>query len=525
MGSTPSLMSASRGAAVLGESKYKSPLEVYLEIQEERNPGFCTAHGYMTPVRVDPWIEPLNPKHAALRWGLGFENAICDLVGNVTDREKFYQHPKHDFITCHIDGLKPGFTTKGAFNVSGKSTIRLQENKTAFDMAFKKNWGEPGTDLIPLDYAIQTHHQSMCSGITGIDVNVLVFPKAPAEWEKMGYRIITNCKNEQFLLNDNLNPCTIELIDFAKNLQSLGYFHKYHIEANPITQKNMLDRYLAFWNDNILKEIEPPLNGYDDIKWLIDSPEGEIEADEEMKGLWSEYCDIKKEAEDGAERIDEIKNSFTGWTQRKMSEIKKITQVCDECGGSGFVYCDDDPEGDAEKPCPTCNGTKIDESKPIGEKDKLRIMAGSRNIFTIAKPKPSIKISSSSMTTLKDDAPQLYETMKKTSFLDIMPEELELTEKQLEKLSGIEAEIAEFLTNQEFPINLDEKDSKFYGKLSEKRDKFLKSLKLTKLLSKDSIIKTLQNTKPEIFNEMYERSLINETTATSRLKVNRPKED
>ncbi|MCK5600682.1 YqaJ viral recombinase family protein [Candidatus Pacearchaeota archaeon] len=508
MGSTPSLISASRGAAILGQSKYKSPLEVYLEIQEERKQGYCGLNGFLKPERIDPWIEPLNPKHAALRFGLAFEDSICDLVGGVTDREKFYTHPNHDFITCHIDGLKKHGNTQ-----------RLQENKTAFDMVYRKNWGDPGTDMIPADYQIQVHHQSMCSGITGIDVNVLVFPRPPAEWEKMGYKITPFLNGNYGITFPDKTNVGVRLSEWAENLQALGYFHKYHIEANPTTQQDILERYLAFWNDNILKEVPPPVNGYDDIKWLIDSPCGEIEADEETRALWSELCDIEKEAEAGRERVAEIKNNFTGFVQREMENIKISMGVCPDCEGEMFLS-----EIDGMKccPCQTCNGTgKIQTA----EKNKLRIMAGNRNIFTISKPAPGIKVSRPTVTTLKEDSPELYETMKKTSFLDIMPEELELTEKQKEKVNNLDEiikEVSDKLDNQGM---ITQKEVKQVKEIKKEQSKILKSFKLTKLLSKDSIIRNLKKTKPEIFDEMFSRSLIEETAPHSRMTVNCPKED
>ena len=53
-------------------------------------PGFCIANGHKKPERVDAWNQPYLPEHAPLRWGLAMENSICELVGGITDREKFY---------------------------------------------------------------------------------------------------------------------------------------------------------------------------------------------------------------------------------------------------------------------------------------------------------------------------------------------------------------------------------------------------------------------------------------------------
>ena len=122
MGSTPVGISASRGAAILGLSKYKSPLLAWLEIMEQKIPGFCNNNGYMKPERIDPWLEPLNPKSASLRWGLGFEDAINNLVGGVTDREKVAVggHSYGAFMTAnllaHSRLFAAGIARSGAYN-------------------------------------------------------------------------------------------------------------------------------------------------------------------------------------------------------------------------------------------------------------------------------------------------------------------------------------------------------------------------------------------------------------------------
>lgn len=432
-------ISASRGAAILGVNKYKSPLYAWLEIMEQRNPGFCKANGFYLPLRGDEWGEPLDPKMAPIRWGHGFEDAICDLSGGITDREAFYQNDSFGFpMTCHIDGLKDG---------------RVQENKTAFDMAFKMGWGEPGTDMVPDAYQVQVQHQMSLTGIRQADVNVLVFPKSPAEWERMGYRI--DMKMGMMLKDGN----GVDFLGvFAKKLVSLGYFHRYRVSANPSVQKKMIENYRLFWNDNVMKETPPPVSGYDDIKWMFASPEGEIEATEEMLSLWSEFVDIDAEISGMKERQTEIKNNVSRMIQTAVSE-KKV--------------------------------------KPGNEKRKINIYAGARKLFSISRPYPGLRISQSTMDTLKENSPVIYDEMKNTSFLDIFADDLNMTEKQDEKLK----------------------------KLITENEKFLKSLKLTKLLSRDSIAKTLQRNKPELFKTLMEQSIVYETEPTARLNINKPEKE
>jgi len=434
MGSTPLIgISASKGDAVLGISKYKSKFKAWLEIMEQREPGFCFKNGHETPERIDPWEEPLNPKYAPLRWGLALEDSICDLVGNVTNREKVYKHKDYDWISCHVDGEKNG---------------RNQENKTAFDMAFKMSWGEPESDMIPKGYMIQVQHQMLLTGQEWTDLNVLVFPRSQSEYEKLGYRV--NMHNEMYL-NGKFH-CT--LLEFAQNLKQLGYFHQYHVKADPELQQQILDEYLDFWNNNVLKQIEPEINGESDIKWLISSPEGEIEATEEMANLWSEKCDTENEIRGMQDRIYEIKNSFARLLQIEISS-KNI--------------------------------------KPGDEDNKLNVYAGSRKLASITRPKKRTTVNKKMVDLAKDNNPELYAEMKKTTFLDIMSDELELTVKQSEKWKDLE--------------------------------KFLKSLKTSKLLSKDSIIKTIQKNKPEMYNFFFENGIIEESEGKSSLRMTSNKEE
>lgn len=444
-------ISASRGSAVLGLNKYKSPFLAWIEIMEQIEPGFCFKNGYEVPIRKEEWGEVLDPSMAAIRWGHGFEDAINNLVGDVINREKVYTHPKHKFLTTHVDGEKNG---------------RNQENKTAFDMVYKKEWGEPGSDMIPKTYQIQVQHQMMLTGQEYTDVNVLVFPKAPAEWEKLGYRIDMEGRvfypNGDFILNG------VEV--WTNNLNNLGYFHQYHVKADPELQKEMLDRYLTFWNENVLKRIPPPINGYDDIKWLFSSPEGELEATEEMKSLWSEKCDIENEISSMVDRVKEIKINFS-----KLVQIEKESL----------------------------------NIKPGNEPRKLNIYAGRRKLASISKPFPRLNVKKSMVEDLKEKDPGLYAEMKKVNFVDLIPEFKEcMTDKQQEAFD-----------------NIDKEQQQIYSKLGVDVEKFVKKFKVSKLLEKKSIFSAMKKNRPDLYKFFYENSIVEESTPKSSLRMTSNKEE
>lgn len=456
MGANPFNISASRGAAFLGVSKYKSPLEAWLEIMEERKPGFCAANGYIAPVRKDPFVEPLDPALASMRWGLAFESAICTLAGGLHDRERAYICPGRDYLTCHIDGRDDYGT--------------LNENKTVFDMAYKSGWGEPGTDLVPVEYQVQVQHQMLCTGDKTARLNALVFPKAPAEWEKAGFSLVKNGADDWAISRDGIS--CIPTIEWARAFLMIGNFHVYNLVANEAAQKEMLERYEYIWNENILKEVPPPVQGYADIKWLFNAPSGEIEADDKIRELWQESIDIDTEIESMICRKDEIKNIFAQWVGREMM-AKHIR------------------EG--------------------GEPRKLNIYAGQRKLFTISKPEPGVKVSRSSVDTLKDDYPELYEDMKKTSFADILGE-VEFTEKQAENIAELDAEQEKLLAAS-------------YGKLKTDIEKFLGKKKLSALLSRDSIIHAIEKSKPELYATMMKCGILETTEPVARLTIKKPTEE
>lgn len=297
MGSTPRGISGSRGAAVLGLSQWKTPLAVWQEILEERCQGWNAAHGYVLP-------EP--PDNAAIRWGLGFEDAICRLAEEhagkrIMDRERFYEL---DFLTCHVDGLYEDGT--------------LYEGKTTTLFSFHDDWGEPGSDRLPQSYQIQCQGNMALSGASSCIVSVLVWPRRPDEWEAAGIELVqalgrgdelechvrrrdgtltgefvdhpeTNAR--EFKTHAFATPC----LHWARMLDELGYFHQYTIPASPTLQAELVSAYTEWWTEYVLGEKEPEPRNWDDIRRLVPAPKGTVVADETLERWCAEYADITSE--------------------------------------------------------------------------------------------------------------------------------------------------------------------------------------------------------------------------------------
>lgn len=295
MGSTPTGISGSLAATVLGLNPWSTPVQVWIKIMEDRQPGFCAAHGFVPPEKVD---------NAPIRWGLAFEDAVIDLCQDeqdeeIVDRELAVAHPDHEFITAHIDGR---YSESGA----------LHEGKTTSAIAFGQKWGEPGSDHIPREYQIQVQHQMIATPANEAIASVLVFPRRVDEFEAMGWETIGDGEIEHMPTKEAGGAWILGVGDWAAMLYAMGYFHQYHIEANPSLQSLMLEVYLQWWNDHVIKKTPPSVEGYDDIKRLCPEPKGTVVADERAMRLSAEYKQIGKEAAALKKRQNQIKGELLG---------------------------------------------------------------------------------------------------------------------------------------------------------------------------------------------------------------------
>lgn len=131
----------SDAAAACGLSRWRTPLDVYLEKRGE---------------------APAFEGNEFTKWGVYLEPAIRQEYANQTGRpvrlpEGTVVHPVHDFMLCHPDGV----TDDG----------RLFEAKNT---RFGDGWGEPGTDQIPVEYLMQVQHSMLVTGLVVADVAVLI---------------------------------------------------------------------------------------------------------------------------------------------------------------------------------------------------------------------------------------------------------------------------------------------------------------------------------------------------------------
>lgn len=294
MGSKPVGISASRGAAILGENKYSDPVEAWLKIMEQRCEGFCETNLYPHPEFVD---------NAATQWGNALENSIINLAlresdfkknqaSSMCDMEKFYSHHEREYITCHIDGRYGGTKT-------------IHEGKTTNQRTFRADWGKSGTDHIPRGYMIQVQHQMMLTGADECIVSVLVLPKMQTELPDV----------------DELLPEWINNI--AESLYTMGYFHQYPVKRNQRLIDLMLKKYVDFWENNVLKKIPPRSQSTDWVKKMIPKPCGTIIANTQIERWSTEISGIQKEIKTGKERVADLKTEIL-WYMKTESEKEGV---------------------------------------------------------------------------------------------------------------------------------------------------------------------------------------------------------
>lgn len=130
-------------AAILGLSKWKTPLQVYMEKRGELAP---------------------QPDNDAMRWGRYLEPVVRQAYADATGYEvrvptTMLRHPRHDFAVASIDGFVDG------------DAGRIFEAKTA---RTADGWGEAGSDQVPQAYLLQVQWYMEVTALPVADVAALI---------------------------------------------------------------------------------------------------------------------------------------------------------------------------------------------------------------------------------------------------------------------------------------------------------------------------------------------------------------
>jgi putative phage-type endonuclease len=248
--------------AILGVSKYRSAMDVWLE----------------------KTCKKVNQKDSfALRFGSFAESFIAREYAALTaeklvDYPQRLIHPEYSFCVGHIDRFilknqeSPLFTANGALNAK-----KLLECKTANHYS-QADWGEPGSDAIPLPYLCQCLWYLGITNLAEIDVAVL------------------------------LGGSDLRIYTITRDLE---------------LETLLFEKAAFFWAEHIQKDIPPKPQSIDDCQALFHRAcvGKSIEANHETITLIKQLKTLETQAQADEEQIDQIKQSL----MERMADAEVLT--------------------------------------------------------------------------------------------------------------------------------------------------------------------------------------------------------
>jgi len=241
--------------AVLGLSKYRSAVDVWME-----KTGKNVAVRDSLPLRFGQFAESFVASEYALSTGLSLASHDAAVI-----------HPEYQYMHGHIDR----FALNGdlpLIDADGKITAcRILECKTANPFA-QSEWGEAGSDQVPLSYLVQCVWYMMLTNINQTDLAVL-FGNAD--------------------------------------------FRIYEITRDLELEQMVLERAITFWEDYVLKDIPPPASSESDYKTLFGKStlSKSIEAPAQTYELIKKLKSLNEQVEQYEAEISQIKQSIMGQMQ------------------------------------------------------------------------------------------------------------------------------------------------------------------------------------------------------------------
>lgn len=232
----------SDAAAVLGLSKWKTAYDVFLDKTGQSEP---------------------TPDNDAMLWGRLLEPVIRQQYADRTGREvampSMLTMADKPYIVANVDGL---------------CNDRVLEIKTA---RTAKDWGEEGTDEVPMQYFLQCQHYLMVTGKPVADVAVLI---------------------------------------------GSADFRIYTVEANEKLFGVMQTAYAEFWNNHVLTGTPPEAVSYADAVARFKVSNGQsIEATPEIVAA----LDALAEASEKVKEAEQLEEDLKGKIMSFMGENETLT--------------------------------------------------------------------------------------------------------------------------------------------------------------------------------------------------------
>ena len=240
--------------AILGLSPYRTPLEVWME-KTGKPIGLLDS----LPLRFGSFAEEFVASEYAR--ATGFE---------LTQDQSTHIHPAHAFMSAHIDR----FVLEDEII---KAPTRILECKTANPFA-RAQWGEVGTDQVPMSYLCQCVWYMAITGIAKTDLAVLF-------------------GNSEFRI--------------------------YEINKDAELENLVIEKATQFWSEYVLKDIPPPALTERDCQTLFHkgSSQKTVKASEATLEICKQLHALNQEIAIKEEQVSTIKKSL----MNQMGEAETLT--------------------------------------------------------------------------------------------------------------------------------------------------------------------------------------------------------
>jgi len=247
--------------AILGLSKYRSPMDVWLE-----KTGKVSSTIENLPIRFGTFAEAFVASEYARATGttlVEYSKAIC--------------HPQYSYLQGHIDRFITSNSTE-LFKTDGTCTAsHLLECKTANPFT-QSQWGEPGSDEVPMSYLAQCH------------------------W---------------YLCMTQLERCDLAVLFGNSD------FRIYQITRDSELESTLLQAALTFWQDHVLTDIPPDAKTMGDYQKLFtkEVPGKTLEATNQTRLLIESAKEINAMIDSKEQELEQIKKLL----MQEMQEAQELT--------------------------------------------------------------------------------------------------------------------------------------------------------------------------------------------------------
>ena len=248
--------------AILGVSKYKTPLDVWME-----KTGKAENAATNLPIRFGHFAEEFVAQEYVRATGY----QLLKSQGDIT-------HSEHPFLMGHVDRFVVTDTESSSICASqGSTTNHLLECKTANPYTLSQ-WGEAGSDEVPLSYLAQCHWYLCITQLARCDLAVLF-------------------GNSEFRI--------------------------YRIHADRELQNALVDKAVSFWQEHVLKNIPPAPQSTLDCQVLFKNETAgkAIEAQAQTAALIAQFTKLTEQIHHAELQVEAIKKSV----MENMQDAQELT--------------------------------------------------------------------------------------------------------------------------------------------------------------------------------------------------------